>query len=588
MSLTASEIDVTVGLTIGGTFYNVSPLNTGAQNTTGLQKLLEALMDEAHGPTNGSGGTLVFPSVGVQSGTTNNSYEFAGHVTVGLDIDGVTVKPYSIVIRGDGQQQAGNPLLVQTSSDDLFVINTNDGTDDHDAGGVVFQDLMIKYAAGTPTAGNSGIKVTNKSQATRLLRVSLFNWPVAVNFNQCAKCSMIDCTIITNSSTIATTAVQIGDSASTKSAIETYIAGCYLFDETSTGTGMQIYGCEHLRVMNTRIEQWLNGVAITPTSESENAQYIYFANVSCHPLQGPDSGAGGPALLITTGGTSTHTTFVFHAQFVGCEFSAPDVTTTDYRGGGVVIGPTSGANDAIDQIRFLDCHVCLWPGPGLYIDGGSTTAASATNIEIVGGYYSCNGSNPATGLQKAGILILGGSNGPSGVRITGAACNNSLFNPSSKVFVTASQHYGIYIAGPANSIRVNACEFTGNLTNGAVITGSTAAPENVFIRDCDFTALTTPVAVTAPVTNLQIVHCPGYNDRGTLITSSAPTLGTAFTIAQLGSTPYYGPGECYVNNAGAVKINGQTTHLTTASFYLEPLETIEIDTSVTNFLAIGK
>jgi hypothetical protein len=89
-------------------------------------------------------------------------------------------------------------------------------------------------------------------------RASCINWPVAVNFNESAQCSMIDCRVIINDTTIATAAapiaVQIGDSASNTSAIETYIAGCYFYDETSLGTGMQIYGCEHLRVMNTRIE----------------------------------------------------------------------------------------------------------------------------------------------------------------------------------------------------------------------------------------------------------------------------------------------------------------------------------------------
>lgn len=208
MSLTASEIDVTVGITVGGVTYNCSPTNPASTNTGNLQHLLNLLVS-SRGPTNGSGGTLIFPSVGTPGGP-NASYSFAGSVTVGVDGGGAT-QPYSIIIKGDGQQQASSPLLVQTAADDLFVVNTNDGTDDDDVGGVAFQDLLIAYAPETPTAGNSAIRVTNKSEATRLFRVSLFNWPVAVNFNSSAKCSMINCSIITNSSNIPTTAVQIGD-----------------------------------------------------------------------------------------------------------------------------------------------------------------------------------------------------------------------------------------------------------------------------------------------------------------------------------------------------------------------------------------
>jgi hypothetical protein len=188
-------------------------------------------------------------------------------------------------------------------------------------------------------------------------------------------------------------------------------------------------------------------------------------------------------------------------------------------------------------------------------------------------------------------VITGASQGPLGIRITGAACNNLLFTPNGQVFGTPVQDYGLYVTGTATSARVNGCDLTGNLTNGVYIDGTSGAPVNLFIRDCDLSGYSSPAApvhVVSPVTNLQIVDCPGYNDQGTLITSTAPTLGMAFTIARLGSTPYYGPGECYVNNAETVKISGQTTHLTTASFYLQPLETIEIDTSVTNFVAIGK
>jgi hypothetical protein len=172
MSITDSEIDVTVG--IGGVI--VTPGQTPTQNTTSLNTLLQKLIDPG-GPSNGSGGTLVFPSVG---DATNPSYQFSGTIAVGTDRFNLT-QPYSILIRGDGQQEVGRPLLVQTAASDLFVVNTNDTHDDDDAGGVTFQDLMIAYAPETHTAGNSAIKVTNKSQATRLLRVTLVDWPVGVN-----------------------------------------------------------------------------------------------------------------------------------------------------------------------------------------------------------------------------------------------------------------------------------------------------------------------------------------------------------------------------------------------------------------------
>jgi hypothetical protein len=581
MSLTASEIDVTVG--IGAA--TVTPANSPATNTSNLQTILQLLVSPG-GPTNGSGGTLIFPSVG---DSTNPSYRFAGTIPIGTDTGGFT-RPYSIIIKGDGQQEAGRPLLVQTLNTDLFVINTNDGTDDDDVGGVTFQDLMISYMPETPTAGNSAIRVTKKSQATRLLRVTLVDWPVGVNFNDSSRCSMIDCRVLTDASTIATTGVQLGDATTTKAAIETYIAGCAFYDMTSKGTAMQIYGCDHLRVMNCRMEQWLTGIAITPQVGSENSQFMYFENVSCYPFT-KTAGAGGPALLMTTSGSSTDQKFILHATFVGCELSAPDDSPpTGYSGGGVVIGQATGTgpNDVIDQIRFVDCHVCNWQGPGLQIIGGSVTNLYPTNIEVLGGYYSLNGAGPAAGLAAAGIYIVGGSKGPSGIRITGAACNNSLFSYRLKTFISPIQEYGIFVNGAAENIRVNACDLTGNTANGVAVNATTSSiPENLFVRDCDFTGLSTPVSVTGPVSNLQILDCPGYNDKGTLITNTVPTAGTPFTIAQLGTAPYYGPGECYVNG-GAITIDTHATGLSQGSFYLQPLETIEVASGTSSFLAIGK
>lgn len=583
--ITLTEIDVTQGF---GDGFVVTPSQNAMTNTSSLQHILNTLLTLAS-QTNGSGGTLIFPSVG---STADPSYQFAGSVTVGHDSTGIT-RPFSIVIRGDGQQQASAPLLVQTIADHMFVVNTNDGMDDNDSGGVVFQDLMIAYTASSPSAENSAIKVINGSQATRLTRVTILNWPIAVNFSDCYKCSIIDCTAHTQGQVkYSTIGVRIGDDSAKNAGIESYIAGCLLLDDSNLGIGIQIYGAEHLRVMNTRVDGWQQGVTITPVSTTESARWLYLSNVSCHPASQLAGTQAGAALLITTNGSTTNK-YVFHAAFVGCEFSAPEpkpgAPTSKYQGAGVVIGPAGGSIDAIDQIRFVDCHVCRWLGPGLEIVGGSeATVTAPTNVEILGGYYSLNGSSPATGLPSAGIFITGGSNGPSGIRIIGAACNNSLFDTENHVFDTPTQQYGIYVNKAAEAIRVHGCDFTGNLTNGAYVDGSSAAPKNLFIKHCDFTGLSSPTHVVTPVTNLQIVDCPGYNDQGTVIATSI-TLGTAFTIAQLGTVPYYGPGECYVNGAGApIKINNQSSHLALGSFYLQPRETIEVDTSVSNFLAIGK
>jgi hypothetical protein len=595
--ITLSEIDVTQGF---GDGFMVLPSQLASTNTSSLQHIVNKLLTLA-GSSNGSGGTLIFPSIGITSGTMPApSYNFSGSITIGHDSTGTT-RPFSIVIKGDGQQQEGAPLLVQTTANDLFIINTNDGTDDDDVGGTVFQDLMMTYAGPTPQTGvppPAAVHVTNKSESVRLNRTSLINWPAAVWLDESYRASIIDTTIhVLGSVTYSTIGLYVGNVNNGDAGVETYVTGCLFLDKSNRGTAVQVYGCEHLRVMNVRIQGWLQGIAITPTSATENARYLYFSNVSCYPYQASSMLTGGPAVAITTSGSATEATYVFHVTFVGCELSAPEPTMenplTKYQGAGVVIGSTGvGALDAIDQIRFVDCHVCRWRGPGLQIVGGSgATTATPTNVEVLGGYYSLNGASPATGLQSAGIVITAGSNGPLGMRVTGAACNNSLFNTETPhVFAASTQQYGIYVTGPAQSIRINGCDFTGNLTSGAHVDGTNGAPVNVFIKDCDFTGPVSALQVVTPVSNLQVTECPGYNDKGKLI-ATAILLGTAFTIAQLGTVPYYGPGECYVNGAGGtggVKINAQLTHLTQGSFYLQPSETIEIDSTITNFLAIGK
>ncbi|MBV9718903.1 MAG: hypothetical protein JOZ77_06265 [Candidatus Eremiobacteraeota bacterium] len=354
-------------------------------NTDNLRYFISKLLS-TDGPTQGQGGTLQFPSNGTLP------YQFSGTITIGPDDESPpAVQPWSIILVGTGQGQINIPLLQQTVNEDLFVVENVTSVGSADIGGVVFQDLMIGYSEST--GQNAAIHVEGvvdggASQNVRLLRVTVVNFPIGVWFENSLGCSMIDCNVFNGST--AGTALQIGSfdpsPGTLQSGIETYIAGCYFEcagDEIGTGVAVQIYGCEHLRMINTRLDSYGEGIVITagaqPENTAANIRKLYFGNVSCYPY---DTGA---ALVIESGSSAAPVTEVF---FANCEF-APAKSTTTYTGAGIVIQP--GSTGPINQIRFVDCYCCFWTGPGMQIAGGK-------NIEVLGGYYSCNrasaGSEP--------------------------------------------------------------------------------------------------------------------------------------------------------------------------------------------------
>ena len=341
---------------------------------------------------------------------------------------------------------------------------------------------------------------------------------------------MLECTVY--NAVNQGVALTLGSNTALKSAIETYIAGNtfeFYGNPDATSIAVQVNGCEHLRMVNNRLESWGQGIVITPgVGGSDTARKLYFGNVSCFPA-GTTDGSAGAAVVIQTSGKDA-----FEIRFDSCELSPPE-SSTAYTGGGIVIEP--GEGDVVDQICFVDCHACQWPGPGLNIVGG-------TNIEVLGGYYSCNGApaSPPTTLPSAGIAITGPA---SGVRIVGAACNDSVFaavESGGYSFVDESQQYGIYVGGASDSgatnVRIHSCDLTGNTESGVYVTGANGAPENVFIKHCDLSGVPTPAHVVTPVTNVQITECPGYNDQGVVVTTASPVLGAHFNGASNG---HYGP-----------------------------------------------
>jgi len=546
--------------------WNILPSNTPTMNTTNLQTLVDTLLDSS-GPTQGSGGTIQFPSVG--------KYRFNDAITIGRDLSN-NKQPASIIIMGTGQGHITAPILEQENgSADLFIVDNNTGSSE-DIGGVVFQDLMINYASGA-SGSHAAIHVVGASNSVKLLRVTLVNCPIGAWFANSLTCSMIDCNVY--NSTNAGIGLQLGtNDGSLTSAIETFVSGCsFLSFNQPNGVAAQVYGCEHLRMINSRLESYGQGIIITTGANIANIRHLYFGNVSSFPTS--TSGTTGAAVLIQTGTSAAAATQIW---FDHCEFTPAGGSTT-YAGGGIVIQP--GSTGPIDQVRFVDCYSCLWPGPGMNIVGG-------TNIEVLGGFYSCNGTGAHVpfGYSQSGIAITGPA---SGVRITGAACNNSVYDlfTSPPGPAPTSQVYGVYVGFGASSIRIASCDLTGNLGNGVLVTGSSSAPSNVFVKHCDFTGLSNPLSVTAPVTNLEVTECPGYNNQATVLQSTIPPPANPITNRSPWanvSQGWFGHIAFYVKGAGHVTIDGFDTNLTDGGYTLAPGESASIAGTATHFLAVGK
>lgn len=409
--------------------------------------------------------------------------------------------------------------------------------------------LSFTTASGTIAA----VHVKGGSNNVRLYRCTLVNCPIGYWLEYSEQCSMLDCTVYNASN--AGIPLMLGIEGSNPQAIETYIAGnLFLCYERTDGTAVQIYGAEHLRMINNRLEGWGQGIVITPVSTSSTAQKLYFGNISCFTT------SGAAVLIDVSGGTSTDPKFVVQVWFESCEFNPAGGSITTYTDAGILITATD-SNDVVDQIRFVDCYSCLWAGPGIRLAGG-------TNIEILGGFYSCNGTNssPPTPDLRSGIDVNGDVNG---VRITGAACNNSVYD----IYLTtpgaapSTQQYGVYVADGAESLRISNCDLTNNQAAGLLVTGSTAAPQNVFVKHCDFTGSTAAVGVTTPVTNLQVVDCPGYNDQGTPVTTAVP--GSPFSATSFG---YYGPATFYATGSSQLTLHiaGNLVPISNGTFTLAP------------------
>lgn len=550
--------NVTAGFAgITGLYASDTDTSHATANSTNLNLMIVELL-RSGGITNGKGGTLVFPAGG--------TYYFDGGIIIGND-DAVPPNkvPSSIILRGSAEQNRKNPALMQLDTTATFFTIDNkpsSGIGDQQVAGIVFEDLIITFNSSADDTAGIGVYVTGGSSA-RIQRVVFDEVPnAAVLLNDSLHCSIIDCNIRTQVVQNGI-GIQTGLASGVNQAKETYVAGTTLLAFSVTGgTGVLMYGADHFRMANCRIEGWANGINIDVGSGAGNVFKVYFGNVGVFSNEEA-------AWLQVSGGTSGSPSIITQVWFAECEFGIPNQSSTTYTGGGVVIGPTD-ANDIIDQIRFVDCYSSLWLGPGMDVQGG-------TNLEILGGHYSCNGTGADLpyAYSSSGIVLSGPA---SGVRISNVACNNSVFDVTQTVraFAPATQDYGIYVTGGATSVRINGCDLTGNETNGALVDGGSSA-SNVFIRGCDITGYSVysdAVAVSGAITSLQVTDCAGYNDRGAALVG---VVGGGTATIKNYTWGYHGPVEFYTSNAtgtiSSILINSHNAQLQQGSFFLMPGET---------------
>lgn len=524
--------------------HGLTTADAGDNNRIALQALVNNLLTVDPMYTNGRGGTVLFPAWG--------TFNIKGQILINHG----AVSGAAIIFVGSGQQALSSPNILKRDVGDLFVVQNNDASmTPVNIGGVVFQDLMISYDANL-TSG-AAIRLDNApgtnnaaAQNVRIFRVVFLDCPTAVNFHSSLQCSMLESTVwASDGNANVQSGIVLGGFPT--SAIETYIAGCRFYTNGVANPSQKaiiVNGTEHLRVMNTRIEGFQIGIAMQPQGASYRN---HFENVTVREFSSTNTSPT-PALLIQP---TASTGIVSETAFVGCEFGPGDKSGTAYTSGGVYIDPNTGT---IDAIHFVSCTSVNWPGPGLETHGG-------TNIEILGGYYCCNGQGTAPGVVKAGIYIYGtASVNASYIRIVGVACTNKFYSAYSEGYLNAAQVYGILIA-------------TG------------AAPQNIIVHGCDLSGNNSQ-AVSAPtsLTNVRISDCAGYNDQATSIRSTPPSSGVVFSPAGYG---YYGKAAFYVSGGTSVTVNINTinTGLSSGAFTLDPGEqAIVFYGGALNFYMVGK
>ena len=335
--------------------HNVLPgdLQTASNNSYFLQQLVYTVQSLG-------GGTILFPSQYEVDGVNYTAYKFEGTVGIGPP---TSPSPASIIIAGTGQGTGSEPTLFVEGNGDLFEIDTGSPEQDQPTpggnehiGGITFRDLSIRYDNGTSGTAINVISGEN----VRVERVVFIDCPQAVWFEDTLQCTMFDCRVQYDEITPSPACVTLGDNVNGVAAKETYIAACTFLSAIGGGTGVIIQGSEHVRMINTQIDSFWEGIKIIPgapgLSGGHNALRHSFVNVSVYPFTSSEDKIAGTALIIQPQGPQD----ISQIAFVECEFEPGD-TATGSIGPGIYIDEGLYGS-TIDNVRFVSCHCTRFPG----------------------------------------------------------------------------------------------------------------------------------------------------------------------------------------------------------------------------------
>jgi hypothetical protein len=529
------EIELTTNFDLM-TIYNFGLYFSEASGnaTTALTNMFGDMIGAGNGP----GGAAFIPQIG---------YPVTASVT------GITVADQCNVV-GSGQ---GGKATSSGGSNFYHFMISNQGTFlscnpsiNHTSGGKYFRNLAFQWLGAT--------SITNTCIAAgtwncRAVNCTFTDCPTAFASQfvygsaqiQGNGCTLEQCTIQYTQGPAGATAVILGGP-------QGGVIGPGGFFQTSpspsvggpTGcTCIAVQGpAEHTVISDMYLYEWTIGIDFSQPSSMEGSQYTHITNCEIVCWQTalniqipPDTGT------ITAGVKAT-----------SCTLAKAEDSSDGHPV--VLVGLNGGeSNNALNDVALVDCTAFSMAPTvvgqhGLEITGGS-------NIKIIGGTYSNNGSSGG-----AGIAISGGTD----IQIIGANLQPSYPNSPN----VHSQQYALMVSGSPGPILVSNCDMTGYGSEPAVSVSTSGTP-----------------------VELLITGCPGYNDRGSLLSATSSMLlgGVSATTC---STPYFGPSVFTFSNAAAipVKVFGLTITMSFGVIFLaSPADIIQFTvTAPATFTWTGK